>query len=47
MPLLVRVARNRDEDHAFNTSVNVLVMDVIKLGFCAIVLSCQRRSILG
>ena len=45
MPLLVRSTRYRKEDEVFITTVNVFIMEAIKLGLCAGILVYQEKSI--
>uniref|UniRef100_A0AC35THK1 UDP-galactose transporter n=1 Tax=Rhabditophanes sp. KR3021 TaxID=114890 RepID=A0AC35THK1_9BILA len=45
MPLMVRLARNRSEKDVFFTTVNVFMMDLMKLVICAAILIFQMKSI--
>ncbi|KAE9552331.1 hypothetical protein FO519_004456 [Halicephalobus sp. NKZ332] len=45
MPLLVRSTRYRKEDEVFITTVNVFIMEAIKLALCSGILIFQEKSI--
>jgi UDP-sugar transporter A1/2/3 len=47
MPLMARSARYRNEADVFFTSVNVLIMDLIKLILCAGVIIANEKSFFG
>ncbi|GMR57205.1 hypothetical protein PMAYCL1PPCAC_27400, partial [Pristionchus mayeri] len=46
MPLMVRYTRDRENDEAFFTTVNVLVMEIMKLAACSFLLIREHKSIL-
>ncbi|GMS77895.1 hypothetical protein PENTCL1PPCAC_70, partial [Pristionchus entomophagus] len=45
MPLMVRYTRNRENGDAFFTTVNVLVMELMKLAACSFLLIREHKSI--
>ncbi|KAI1719661.1 nucleotide-sugar transporter domain-containing protein [Ditylenchus destructor] len=45
MPLMARSARDREQKNVFITTVNVLFMDLIKIGICSVVLIANDLSI--
>uniref|UniRef100_A0A0N4ZT80 UDP-N-acetylglucosamine transporter n=1 Tax=Parastrongyloides trichosuri TaxID=131310 RepID=A0A0N4ZT80_PARTI len=47
MPLMTRAARDRDSNEVFITTVNVLMMDILKLVFCVSVLIIKEKSIIN
>lgn len=47
MPLMARSARYRNENEVFFSTVNVLIMDLIKLFLSAAVIISNEKSIAG
>lgn len=47
MPLMARSARYRNEDDVFFTSVNVLIMDLIKLCLSSAIIISNEKSVAG
>uniref|UniRef100_A0A0K0EI61 UDP-galactose translocator n=1 Tax=Strongyloides stercoralis TaxID=6248 RepID=A0A0K0EI61_STRER len=47
MPLMTRSARDRNSNEVFLTTVNVFMMDVLKLIFCIFVLIIKEKSLIN
>ncbi|KHN86662.1 hypothetical protein Tcan_16006 [Toxocara canis] len=46
MPLMVRGSRYRNESEVFSTTVNVFMMEIIKITVCATVIIVTEKSIM-
>uniref|UniRef100_A0AC35G5Z1 Uncharacterized protein n=1 Tax=Panagrolaimus sp. PS1159 TaxID=55785 RepID=A0AC35G5Z1_9BILA len=46
MPLMVRSTRYRKENDVFITTVNVFIMEIVKLVVCSAILIAKEKSII-